>query len=58
MDINSFNQVDIKHKLEQGFELNDNEERYHMKFVLNYSDEMIDTIFAIAENDQAGTIID
>lgn len=58
MDINSFNQVDIKHKLEHGFELNDNEERYHMKFVLNYSDEMIDTIFAIAENDQAGTIID
>lgn len=58
MDKNSFNQVDIKQKLEQGFELTDNEELYHMKFVLNYTDEMIDTIFAIAENDQAGTIID
>ena len=42
----------------QGVELTENEERYHMKYVLKYTDEMIDNIIAIADNDQPGVIID
>lgn len=58
MDINSYDKDIILQKLEQGVELTENEERYHMKYVLKYTDEMIDNIFAIADNDQPGVIID
>ena len=58
MDINPYDKDIILQKLEQGVELTENEERYHMKYVLKYTDEMIDNIFAIADNDQPGVIID
>ncbi|MDO8997210.1 MAG: hypothetical protein Q7U77_11330 [Sediminibacterium sp.] len=58
MDIKSYDKETILQKLEQGVELTENEERYHMKYVLKYTDEMIDNIIAIADNDQPGVIID
>ena len=58
MDINSYDKDIIMQKLDQGVELTENEERYHMKYVLKYTDEMIDNIIAIADNDQPGVIID
>ncbi|MEI6524126.1 MAG: hypothetical protein WCO37_11595 [Bacteroidota bacterium] len=58
MDENSYNKEELIKKLEKGKSLTKKEERYYMKYVLNYTDEEINTIFAIANNKNPNKLID
>ena len=58
MNVNAFDKTEILRKIENGETLTDNEECYYMEHVLNYSKDMIDTIFAIDANKDPNVIID
>jgi hypothetical protein len=58
MDVNAFDKKEVLLKLENGETLTNNEERYYMEHVLNYSKDMIDLIFSIADNKDPNVIID